>query len=133
VLFNDRSGDFEVYNATGSPDPAWLPSITAVPASMAAGGTYHLSGTQLNGLTQAAAYGDDYQPATNYPLVRLTNATTKAVVYARTHGTTSMSIAPLASSSVSLTLPASIPAGTYNLVVVANGLSSAPVAVTVAG
>src|SRR5262249_4309956 len=90
-----------------------------------------LSGNQLNGLTQASAYGDDYQSATNYPLVRLTNTKTKAVVYARTHGMTQMTVAPGARSSVSFTLPASIPAGAYTLVVVANGLASARVAVTV--
>jgi hypothetical protein len=133
VLVNDRTGDFEVYNSTGSPKAAWLPSITTVPTALTAGHTYKLSGTQLNGLTQASAYGDDYQSATNYPLVRLTNTTTKAVVYARSHGMTSMTVAPHASSSVSFTLPAGIPAGAYTLVVVANGLPSAGVAVTVTG
>lgn len=133
VLFNDRTGDFEVYNSTGSPNSHWLPSMTSVPTALAAGHTYTLSGKQLNGLTQGSAYGDDYQSATNYPLVRLTNNTTKAVVYARTHGMTTMTVAPGASSSVSLTLPASIPAGSYTLVVVANGLASTPVAVTVTG
>ncbi len=133
VLFNDRTGDFEVYNPTGSPSPAWLPSITTVPTTLSAGHTYALSGKQLNGLTQASAYGDDYQSATNYPLVRLANTATKAVVYARTHGMSMMSVAPRASSSVSFTLPAGIPAGGYTLVVVANGLVSAQVAVTVTG
>jgi len=132
VLFNDRAGDFEVYNPSGSPNPDWLPAITTVPSALAAGGTYALSGTQLNGLTQAAAYGDDYQSATNYPLVRLTSGT-GAVVYARTHGMTGMSVAPGVASSVSFTLPATIPAGAYTLAVVANGLASAPVAVTVTG
>ena len=131
VLFNDRTGDFEVYNPTGSPKPAWLPSITKVPTTVSAGHSYTLSGKQLNGLTQAAAYGDDYQSATNYPLVRLINNKTKAVVYARTHGMTQMTVAARASSSVSFTLPANIPAGAYTLVVVANGLASAPVAVKV--
>ena len=131
VLYNDRTRDFEVYNPTGSPKSAWLPAITSVPATMSEGGTYTLSGSQLNGLTQAAAFGDDYQSATNYPLVRLTNNTTKAVVYARTFNMTSMTVAPGAKSSVRFTLPATIPTGGYTLVVVANGLASASVAVTV--
>jgi len=131
VLFNDRAGDIEVYNATGSASPAWLPQITSVPAALAAGGSYTLSGKQLNGLTQAAAYGDDYQDATNYPLVRITNTATGAVSYARTSGMTKMSVAPGVTSSVSFTLPAGIRTGAGTLVVVANGLASAPVDVTV--
>jgi len=131
VLVNDRSGDFEVYNPTGSAKASWRPAITKVPAGVAEGGTYNLSGTQLNGLTQAAAYGDDYQGATNYPLVRLTNNKTKAVFYARTFNMTSMTVKPGAYSSVTFTVPATIPTGGYTLVVVANGLASAGVAVTV--
>jgi hypothetical protein len=39
--------------------------------SLRHGHTYRLTGRQLNGLSQANAYGDDAQMATNYPLVRL--------------------------------------------------------------
>jgi len=133
VLYNDRSGFIGVYNAQGSPNSSWLPVITAVPTTLAAGGTYTVAGKQLNGLTQGAAYGDDYQPNTNYPLVRLTNNATKAVAYARTFGMTSMSVTPGRSSSASFTLPTTLPAGAYTLVVVANGLASKQVAVTVTG
>jgi hypothetical protein len=131
VLFNDRVGDIEVYNATGSPKSSWLPKITSVPAQLAAGGSYTLSGKQLNGLTQGAAYGDDYQDATNYPLVRITSTATGAVTYARTYGMTKMSVAPGAKSSASFTLPAGIQTGASTIVVVANGLASSPLDVTV--
>jgi len=133
VLFNDRIGDIEVYNATGSPQPGWLPAITTVPASLTAGSSYTLTGKQLNGLTQGAAYGDDYQDATNYPLVRITNTASGTVTYARTSGMTKMSVAPDVSSSVTFALPAGTPAGPGTLAVVANGLASAPVSVTVTG
>ena len=131
VLFNDRIGDIEVYNAGGSASSHWLPGITKVPASIAAGGSYTLTGKQLNGLTQASAYGDDFQNATNYPLVRITSTATGTVTYARTTGMTKMSVAPGVSSSVTFALPAGIPAGPSTLVAVANGLASAPVSVTV--
>jgi hypothetical protein len=131
VLYNDRVGDFVVYNPTGSANSAWLPSISAVPATLTAGRSYTLSGKQLNGLTQGAAYGDDYQDATNYPLVRITNTAAGTVTYARSYGMTKMSVAPGVKSSVNFTLPATTPAGTSTLVVVANGLASAPVNVTV--
>ncbi len=133
VLFSDRIGDIEVYNPTGSPQPGWLPTITTVPTALAAGSSYTLTGKQLNGLTQASAYGDDYQDATNYPLVRITNTASGTVSYARTTGMTKMTVAPGVSSSVSFALPAGTPAGPSTLVVVANGLASAPVNVTVSG
>ena len=133
ILVNDRVGDVEVYNPTGSPQLAWMPTIAAVPTALSVGGTYTLSGTQLNGLTQGSAYGDDYQSATNFPLVRITNTATGAVSYARTHGMTSMSVAPGQSSTVNFTLPAGIQAGASTLVVVANGIASSPIDVTVTG
>ena len=73
---------------------------TSAPATLAAGGSYNLSGKQLNGLTEGAAYGDDYQDATNYPLVRITSTVTGAVSYACTSGMTKMSVARGLKSSV---------------------------------
>jgi hypothetical protein len=46
---------------------------------------------------------------------------------------TKMTVAPGVSSSVTFALPAATPAGASTLVVVANGLASAPVNVTVSG
>jgi hypothetical protein len=90
-----------------------------------------VSGLQLNGLTQGAAYGDDFQDATNFPLVRLTNNATGQVSYARSTNMSSMSVAPKNSSSANFTLPSGIATGPSTLVVVANGIASAPVAVNV--
>ena len=81
VLFNDGLGKFYVYNAGGSPETGWRPDVTSVPTAVTAGDTYTVSGNQLGGLTQDAAYGDDYQSATNFPLVRITNAATGDVTY----------------------------------------------------
>jgi len=131
VLFNDRIGDIEVYNDGGSPEASWRPKITTVPTSLTAGGTYTVSGRQLGGLTQASAYGDDYQNATNYPLVRISNTATGDVFYARTAGMTSMSVAPKAKSSASFTVPVGIEVGASTLVVVANGIASKPISVTI--
>jgi hypothetical protein len=132
VLFNDGSSQMLVYNAGGTPNPAWAPSITSLSAAtLAPGGTYSLSGKQLAGLDQGAAYGDDVQDNTNFPLVRITNSSTGVVTYARTHDWTSVSVAPSSSSSTRFTLPSSVPAGRSTLVVVANGIASAPMTVTV--
>jgi hypothetical protein len=134
VLFNDGSNQMEVYTAGGTPNPAWEPSISHLSSTtLAPGGTYSVSGKQLAGLDQGAAYGDDVQDNTNFPLVRITNTATGAVTYARTSNWTSVSVAPGTRSSTQFTLPPGTPAGPSTLVVVANGIASPPRTVTVSG
>jgi hypothetical protein len=133
VLFNDGSNQMLVYTAGGTPNPAWAPSITSISTTaLTPGKTASLSGTQLAGLSQGAAYGDDVQDNTNFPLVRITNSASGVVTYARTSNWTSVSIAPGAASSTDFTVPSTTPLGQSTLVVVANGIASAPVPVTIA-
>jgi hypothetical protein len=132
VLFNDGSSDMEVYTAGGTPQASWQPSITSLSSTaLTAGRTYSLRGRQLAGLDQGAAYGDDVQDNTNFPLVRITNSATGVVTYARTFNWSSVSVAPGTRSSTSFTLPPGTPTGRSTLVVVANGIASAPVTVTI--
>jgi len=132
VLFDDGSDQMEVYTAGGTPNPAWAPSVTWLSStSLARGGTYSLSGTQLAGLDQGATYGDDVQDNTNFPLVRITNDATGVVTYARTSNWSSVSVAPGARSATDFTLPPNTPAGPSTLVVVANGIASSPTTVKV--
>lgn len=78
------------------------------------------------------AYGDDFQDATNYPLVRITNNTTKHVFYCKTHNHSTMAVATGAAIvSTEFDVPSTIETGASSLVVVANGIPSASVAVTV--
>jgi hypothetical protein len=96
------------------------------------GTTYPISGTQFNGLSQAADVGDELNAATNYPLVRITNTASGHVVYARTHGHSSMGVATGSTIvSTSFDVPSVTESGTSLLAVVANGIASAPVSVTV--
>jgi len=85
----------------------------------------------LNGISAGAAYGDDAQMDSNFPLVRLTNSIGQ-VYYARTYGWTSTGVM-ISNQLVSteFALPASLPAGTYSLVAVANGIASDPVPFTI--
>jgi hypothetical protein len=132
VLFDDESNQMAVFTAGGTPQAAWRPSITSLSSStLARGSTYTLSGRQLAGLDQGAAYGDDAQASTNYPLVRIVNSATGAVRYARTHDWTSVSIAPGTRSSTAFTVAPNTPTGRSTLVVVANGIASAPVQITI--
>ncbi len=120
-----------LYTPTGGPAAAWAPTITSVPAALTRGKTYALTGTQLNGLSQASAYGDELSSATNYPLVRLTFTASGHVVYARTHDHSSMGVATASTPvTTNFDVPASADTGAATLVVIANGIASAGVSVT---
>ncbi|MBV9233199.1 MAG: hypothetical protein JO030_04090, partial [Candidatus Eremiobacteraeota bacterium] len=121
-----------LYTPTGSADPRWVPTISRVPRSITAGKTYEIEGTQFNGLSQASSFGDEYQNATNYPLVRITNKKTHHVYYARTHDHSTMGVATGRKRVWTyFDVPKGIEAGASTVEVVANGISSNPVAITV--
>jgi hypothetical protein len=96
------------------------------------GSTYKISGTQFNGLSQAGAFGDENQIATNYPLVRIKNIASGHVVYARTHDHSTMAVATgKAIVSTNFDVPAKIETGASSLQVVTNGIPSKAVSITV--
>jgi hypothetical protein len=131
VLFDDTQ-DMEIYTPSGTAAAGVAPTISSLSAtSLARGGTFSLSGTQLAGRSTGAGYGDDAQDNTNYPLVRITNDATGVVTYARTKSMTSHSVAPGVASSTKFVVATSTPTGPSHLVVVANGIASAPQAVTI--
>lgn len=131
VLETNGSSNVEIYTPTGTAKAAWKPKIGSFPATVTRGSTYTLSGTKLNGMSQAVGYGDDYQAATNYPLVRLTNTASGHVFYARTANHSLMAVASPAVVTTQVTIPAGMETGATTLVAVANGIASVPVSVTV--
>jgi len=133
ILFTDGSTTVQVYTASGTYLSAWQPTISSVSSTLNAGSTNNLiGGTQFNGLSQGAAYGDDAQMATNYPLVRITNNASGNLVYCKTHNHSTMGVATgSASVSTEFDIPSTIQAGASELVVVANGIPSKPTAVTI--
>jgi hypothetical protein len=133
IMYTDYSTDVEFLTSVGTFNTAWRPTITSVATTLTRGSTNNpLSGTQFNGLSQANAYGDDFQDATNYPLVRITNNATKHVFYCKTHGHSTMAVATGSKIvSTKFDVPSGIETGASTLVVVANGIPSASVAVTV--
>jgi len=132
TLADDATKDAEIYTAKGTYQKSWAPAITTAPTNVTRGDTYKISGTQFNGLTHGAAYGDDAQMNSNYPLVRITNNATKHVFYARTHDHSTMGVATGRKIvSTNFDVPSGMETGASSLVVVANGIPSAPVDVTV--
>jgi len=131
ILLTDFSRDIEIYTPAGTYNPVWAPTIQKVSTRLSPGGSYVISGTLFNGMSQGAAYGDDVQAATNYPLVRITNKATGHVFYSRTHDHSSMAVAFGGRVSTHFDVPLNQEAGASELVVVANGIPSAPVTVNV--
>jgi len=83
-------------------------------------------------MTKHAAYGDDAQMATNFPLARITNVVTGHVFYARTRNFSTMGVATGNAIESATFIPASgTGPGICLLQVVANGLASDPVTVAV--
>jgi hypothetical protein len=122
-----------LYTPTGKPNSAWAPKIKTYPSSITGGTTYKISGTQFNGMSQAMSFGDEYQNAENYPLVRITMNSSGDVYYARTHNHSSMGVQTGSLVvSTEFDVPAGITTGAATIEVVADGIASKPVNVTVA-
>jgi hypothetical protein len=130
ILFTDFFF-VSVYNPSGTYNPAWAPTIQSAPTHVRPGGSYLISGFRFNGMSEGAAYGDDQQAATNFPLVRIKNNRTGHVFYSRTHDHSSMAVASSDLVSTHFDVPVTEERGPSQLVVVANGIPSAAMAITV--
>jgi len=112
-----------IYTPDGSQLTAGQPVIKSI--TMNPDGSYHLVGTGLNGLSQGAAFGDDAQMDSNYPLVRFTDDDGRTL-YGRTYNWSSTGVQTgtnLVTTEFTLP-PLETGGGTLSLVVTANGISS---------
>ncbi len=125
VLYAHQGSDLYVYTPDSGPLAAWKPAIISVTLNSDA--SYLLTGTGLNGISEGAAYGDDAQMDSNYPLVRLTDANGN-VYYGRTFNWSSTGVQTGTNIVTTEFLPPpNLPQGNYSLVVTANGIASDPV------
>jgi hypothetical protein len=127
VLFSASGPLLYQYRPAGGPLAAGKPAISNLVHS--ADGSFHLTGTRFNGISEGAAYGDDAQMDSNYPLVRLTNTNNGNVYYARTYNWNSTSVMTgNRLIGTDFVPPTGLPTADYALVVVANGISSDSIA-----
>jgi Kelch motif len=123
MILSDDTRELWTYTAGGSPQQSWKPTISKITAHK--NGTMTLAGTQLNGISEGASYGDDAQMATNYPIVQLKNLSNGTIFDAQTYDWSSTGVATSDTlETTEFTLPSGIPAGNYLLSVSANGISS---------
>ena len=123
IMYTDYTNDVEIFTpAAGNYN--WAPSATLFALAYSRGTTFVLGGFKFNGLSQATAYGDDLQNATNYPIVRITNIATGHVFYCRTRGHSTMAVGYPGPAKTHLDIPANMETGQSYLEVVANGIPS---------
>jgi hypothetical protein len=113
--------NYYVYTPSGTPLAAGKPTIANIVQNDC--NSFSIYGTLFNGISEGACYGDDWQMETNYPIIRLSSGGN--IYYARSFNWNSTGVmrGNLADSA-EFTLPAGLPAGSYYLVVVANGIAS---------
>ncbi len=128
---NTLSKYYWIYTPGSAAIAAGKPTINSILADGCP--NYKITGKLFNGISEGAAYGDDWQESTNYPLVRLSNGTD--VYYAKTTNWNRIGAVQTDSleDTAVFTTPAALPSGTYSLVVVVNGFASNPVLFTVLG
>jgi hypothetical protein len=131
ILFTDFSDDIEIFTPSRGHAQGTEPVVLFTPIFLDRGHSYKIFGFGFNGVSQGAAYGDDVQAATNFPLVRVTNLITGHVFYSRTHDHSSMAVASDDLVSTHFDVPAVQEPGISKLEVVANGIASDPVFVFV--
>jgi len=132
IMLTDFSNDIEIYTPVGGPQPNWRPVVLFTSPVLAPRQSYFLAGIRMGGMSQGAAYGDDVQGNTNFPLVRITNLRTGHVFYSRTHDF-SVAVGSNAISWTRFDVPAGQEPGPSQLQVVASGIASDPVTVFVVG
>jgi hypothetical protein len=121
VLYSHCGSDLYVYQPDGPPLPAGKPSIQNV--GWNTDGTVELIGTGLNGISEGADYGDDFQPHSNYPLVRFSSG--GGVYYGTTFNWSSTGIMTGTNLvSTQFTVSPNMPPGSASMVVIANGFVS---------
>lgn len=123
LLLTDDNNQLAVYTPNGSPQAAWRPTVTSFTNN--GNGTYKLTGTQLNGLDEGAAYGDDNQMAENYPIVQVTDTSNGHVYYATTSNWSTYGVATGSTpETVTVTMPAALGNDSFTLKVIADGIAS---------
>lgn len=101
------------------------PSLTSFPPTVEPSQTVFISGTGLTGVNEGGYFGDDRTPRTNFPIIRFTRVSDGDVYFGRTYNFSYRGIAPGRASTCYCDVPSNIPAGSYNVHVITNGIPSA--------
>ncbi|PYJ60792.1 MAG: hypothetical protein DME24_08330 [Verrucomicrobia bacterium] len=128
VLYSDETSQVYIYDPNDSPLTAGAPVINSI--TWDPGGSLHLTGKRLNGISQGASYGDDEQMDSNYPLVRFGDGN-GGLYYGRTYNwsdTGVMTGEKVVTTEVMPPWSRLLTPGPYPFSVVVNGIASFPAA-----
>jgi len=114
------SSTYYQYVPSGSPLVSGQPTIDTIISNCP---NFKITGKLFNGISEGAAYGDDWQMATNYPIVSLTAG--NQVYYAKTSHWNRIGAVMTGNleDTADFELP-SMPDGTYSAQVIVNGNAS---------
>ena len=124
VMFTDFSNDVELFNSAGSPYTGFTPTVLLPNLTMTHGTTVVINGRNFNGASQNNAYGDDFQDASNYPIVKFTNVATGHVFFGKTHDHSTMAVGYHGPAYTHVDVPTNIELGQTHLQVIVNGIAS---------
>ncbi len=120
ILYSDESSQLHVYNPSGANIAAGRPTISSV--GWHGNGNLKLRGTQLNGISAGASYGDDEQMDSNYPIVRFSFG--GSVYYGKTFNWDKTGVDTGGATYTDFSLPSTVrnaPNTAFTMVTVANG------------
>lgn len=124
VLFaNQDDFQYYIYQPSGPQLAIGTPTINKVEQIDC--DHYRITGTLFNGISEGSCYGDDWQMATNYPMVSLKAGS--MIYYARTSDWNSNGVQRWGLNDTAyFSLPAGMPSGSYTLQLSSNGIISTP-------
>ena len=116
------TNQYYVYVPSGTPLASGKPAVNNITSLTCT--TFMISGIKFNGISEGAAFGDEGENDSNFPVVRLTSATGR-VYYARSYNWNSTGVQRGNNPDTTYFSPGvTVPAGTYSLSVIANGIAS---------
>lgn len=140
IMLSYYTTQIEIFNpANNSPISTIRPHIaTQGPLTAPINVPTALFGFQFNGLSQANMFGDDYQAASNFPIVQISEVDANCmgavvslvptandfVPYGSPQSNLPNSIQPANETGTYFTIPVGFQTGTYNLSVITNGIQS---------
>jgi hypothetical protein len=125
LFYSSFGSQLYIYEPDGSPVASGVPFISSVTPNT--DGSFHLTGTGLTGISQGAAFGDDAQMDSNYPLVAFENVSdgTGHIDYGRTYNWSSTGVMTgNTPETTEFVLPQYLIPDSYLIAVIANGISS---------
>jgi hypothetical protein len=122
ILLSNNTGKLALYTPDGAPSDAWRPTISNIDCTGM--NLFTLTGTQLNGISEGASYGDDNEMSSNYPIVQITDAAGN-ISYARSFNWSSTGVATGSTPvSTQFSLTTGTVQGGHLVRAIANGIAS---------